>query len=134
DLVGTAGMLETYQDQTFRDTNLGLSAEFKFPLFNGGLLQSKTRGAQLDADRARYQRMAVERQVTQQVTTSWHQVIAAREQITASASRVSAAEVALEGATQELAVGTRITPRVLHQERGLLAARLGRVDAEAQGF
>jgi outer membrane protein len=132
DLVGSAGMLETYQDRTFRDTNLGLSAEFKFPLFNGGLLESKTRSAQLDADRARYQRMAIERQVTQQVTTAWHQVIAAREAITASASRVAAAEVALEGATQELAVGTRITLDVLDQERELLEARLGQVDAERQ--
>ena len=134
DLVGTAGMLETYQDQTFRDTNLGLAAEFRFPLFNGGLLESKTRSAQLDADRARYQRMAVERQVTQQVTTAWHQAIAAREAIAASASRVAAAEVALEGASQELAVGTRITLDVLDQERELLEARLGQVDAERQFY
>jgi outer membrane protein len=134
DLVGTAGMVETYQDQSFRDTSVGLSAEFRFPLFNGGLLESKTRSAQLDADRARYQRMAVERQVTQQTTTAWHQVIAAREQITASTSRVAAAQIALEGATQELAVGTRITLDVLDQERELLEARLGQVDAERQYY
>ncbi len=134
DLVGTAGVVETYQDETFRDTNLGLSAEFRFPLFNGGLLESKTRSAQLDADRARYQRMAVERQVTQQVTTAWHQTIAAREAITASTSRVAAAEVALEGVVQELAVGTRITLDVLDQERELLEARLGQVDAERQFY
>ena len=72
--------------------------------------------------------------MTQQVTTSWHQVIAAREQITASGSRVSAAEIALEGATQELAVGTRITLDVLDQERELLEARLGQVDAERQFY
>lgn len=134
DLVGTAGMVETYQDQSFRDTSVGVSAEFRFPLFNGGLLESKTRSAQLDADRARYQRMAVERQVTQQTTTAWHQVIAAREQITASTSRVAAAQIALEGATQELAVGTRITLDVLDQERELLEARLGQVDAERQYY
>lgn len=134
DLVGNAGMIETYQDQTFRDTNVGLSAEFRFPLFNGGLLESKTRSAQLDADKARYQRMAIERQVTQQTTTTWHQVIAAREQITASTSRVAAAQIALEGATQELAVGTRITLDVLDQERELLEARLGQVDAERQYY
>ncbi len=134
DLVGSAGMVETYQDQSFRDTSVGLSAEFRFPLFNGGLLESKTRSAQLDADRARYQRMAVERQVTQQTTTAWHQVIAAREQIAASTSRVAAAQIALEGATQELAVGTRITLDVLDQERELLEARLGQVDAERQYY
>jgi outer membrane protein len=134
DLVGNAGMIETAQNQTFRDTTVGLSAEFRFPLFTSGLLSSKTRGAQLDADRARYQRMAIEREVTAQTTTAWHAVIAAREAITASASRVAAAEVALEGATQELAVGTRITLDVLDQERELLEARLGQVDAERAAY
>ena len=134
DLVGSAGMVDTRYDKSFQDTNVGLTAEFRWPLFSGGLLESKTRGAQLEADRARYQRMAVERDVTQKTTTSWHEVISAREAITASASRVAAAEVALEGAMQELAVGTRITLDVLDQERELLQARLGLVDSERQSY
>ena len=134
DLVGSAGLTDTRYDQSFQDTNVGVTAEFRWPLFSGGLLESKTRGAQLEADRARYQRMAAEREVTQQTTTSWHEVIAAREAITASSSRVAAAEVALEGAMQELAVGTRITLDVLDQERELLEARLGLVDAERQAY
>lgn len=134
DLVGSAGLTDTRYDDSFQDTNVGLVAEFKWPLFSSGLLQSRTRSSQLEADRARYQRMAVERQVTQQTTTAWHKVIAAREAITASTSRVAAAEVALEGAMQELAVGTRITLDVLDQERELLNARLGQVDAERQAY
>lgn len=134
DLVGSAGLTDTRYDQSFQDTNVGVVAEFRWPLFSGGLLESRTRGAQLDADRARYQRMAAERQVTAETTTAWHQVISAREAITASTSRVAAAEVALEGAMQELAVGTRITLDVLDQERELLEARLGQVDAERQAY
>ncbi len=134
DLVGSAGLTDTRYNQSFQDTNVGVVAEFRWPLFNGGLLESKTRGAQLEADRARYQRLAVERDVTAQTTTYWHQVIAAREAITASTSRVAAAEVALEGALQELAVGTRITLDVLDQERELLDARLRQVDAERQAY
>ncbi len=134
DLVGNAGAIETYQDRTFRDTNVGLSAQVKVPLFEGGLLSSKTRASRLEADRARYQRMAVEREVTAQTTTAWHAVIAAREAITASRSRVSAAQVALEGAKQELAVGTRITLDVLDQERELLEAQLGLVDSERAAY
>ena len=72
--------------------------------------------------------------MTAETTTAWHQVISAREAITASTSRVAAAEVALEGAMQELAVGTRITLDVLDQERELLEARLGQVDAERQAY
>ncbi len=134
DLVGNAGLTETYYDDSFRDTNVGVVAEFRWPLFSSGLLESRTKGAQLEADRARYQRMAIERQVTAETTTAWHAVIAAREAITASTSRVAAAEIALEGATQELAVGTRITLDVLDQERELLEARLGQVDAERQAY
>jgi outer membrane protein len=134
DLVGNAGFVESRQDDTFRDSNVGLVAEFRFPLFDSGLLQSRTRGAQLEADRARYERMAVERSITAQVTASWNQLIAAREEIAASTSRVSAAEIALEGAEQELAVGERITLDVLDQERELLEAQLGQVDAERAAY
>ncbi len=134
DLVGSAGFVTTQQDNTFNDSNVGLSAEFRFPLFDSGLLQSRTRGAQLEADRGRYERMAVERQVTAQVTTAWHQVVATRGEIAASVSRVAAAEVALEGAQQELAVGERITLDVLDQERELLEAQLGQVDAERAAY
>lgn len=129
-IVGNAGVIETYQDQSFRDTNVGVSAQVSIPLFQGGQLNSRTRTAQLEADKARYDRMAIEREVTAQTTTAWHAVIAAREAIAASSSRVSAAQVALEGAKQELAVGTRITLDVLDQERELLDAQLGLVDAQ----
>jgi outer membrane protein len=104
------------------------------PLYEGGLLSSRTRQARLEADRARYQRLTAERQAAADATTAWHNVIAAREAIIASRSRVSAAQVALEGANQELAVGTRITLDVLDQERELLDAQLGLVDAERAAY
>lgn len=134
DLVGTAGLVETYQDDSFRDTNFVAGLEFSFPLFDSGLLQSRTRGAELESDRARYERMAIERQITAQVTSAWHQVVAAREEIRASMSQVAAAEIALEGAKQELAVGERITLDVLDQEQELLEARLGLIDAERAAY
>lgn len=133
-LVGSAGLIETYQDDTFRDTNVGLSAEVSIPLYQGGLAGSRTRAARLEADRARFQRLAVERAVAARASTAWHAVIAAREGIAASRSRVAAAEVALEGAEQELSVGTRITLDVLDQERELLDAQLGLIDAERAAY
>jgi outer membrane protein len=134
DLVGNAGMLETYQDRTFRDSSVGLTAQLSIPLYQGGFLSSKTRSARLEADRARYDRMAIEREVTAQTASAWHTVLAAREAIAASQSRVAAAEVALEGANQELAVGTRITLDVLDQEQELLEAQLGLVESERAAY
>lgn len=72
--------------------------------------------------------------MTAQVTSAWHQVVAAREEICASASQVAAAEIALEGAAQELAVGERITLDVLDQERELLEARLALIDAQRASY
>ena len=134
DLVGSAGLIETYQDDSFRDSNFAAGLELSFPLFDSGLLESRTRSAQLGADRARYERMAIERQVSAQVTSAWHQLVAIREEIRASMSQVAAAEIALEGAKQELVVGERITLDVLDQEQELLAARLGLIDAQRAAY
>ena len=133
-IVGNAGVQESYQDKTFRESNLGLTLELTIPLYQGGLLSSRTRAALLESSRARYNRLAVERGVTAQVTTAWHAVIAALQAIAASNSRVAAADIALEGATRELAAGTRITLDVLDQERELLQARLGLADAERAAY
>jgi outer membrane protein len=130
DVVGSAGLVETYQEGSFSDTNLAAGLELRFPLFDGGLLQSQTRSAQLGADRSRYERMAAERQVAAVVASAWHQLAAAREGVRASASQVAAAEIALEGASQELAVGERITLDVLDQERELLEAQLALIGAQ----
>jgi outer membrane protein len=134
DIVGNAGGTDTIVDQTYRDTSVGLTAQIRIPLYEGGLLSSKTRQSRLEADRARYNRMAIERQATADTTTAWHNLIAAREAITAAQARVAAAEVAMEGVTQELAVGTRITLDVLDQERELLAAQLAQVDSERAAY
>lgn len=133
-LVGRAGMQETRQDQTFRDTSLAVTAELSIPLYTGGFAGSKTRESSLDADRARFEAVAVERAVAAQVASLWHAVAAARQSIAASRSQVAAAEVALEGAKQELAVGTRITLDVLDQERELREAQLGLINAERSEY
>jgi outer membrane protein len=134
DLVGSANLQDTYADSSFRDTNAGVRAEVRIPLFSSGLLSSRTRQARLDVDRTRLETRALERQVTQRTTQAWHNVLAAREAIQASTSRVDAARVALEGAQQELAVGTRITLDVLDQETELLEAQLSLVDSQRQAY
>jgi len=74
DLVGNAGFVSTQQDGQFDNSNVGLSAEFRFPLFDSGLLSSRTAARSLMPTGAKLERMAVERQVTAQVSTAWHRV------------------------------------------------------------
>ncbi|MBI1360543.1 MAG: TolC family outer membrane protein [Alphaproteobacteria bacterium] len=128
-VVGNAGLTDTYVDNSYQDTSVGLSARLSIPIYEGGLLASRTRAAKLEADKARFDAMAQERQVTALVTSAWHTVVSARQGIEASEAGVTAAQTALEGAQQELSVGTRITLDVLDQERDLLDARLDLIDA-----
>lgn len=134
DIVGSAGLQDTYVDDRLQDTNASLRAELKIPLFSGGLASSRTRSARLSLDQARLETRAFERQVVQRTTIAWNQVIAAREAMTSSTARVAAARVALEGSQQELSVGTRNTLDVLDQETELLESQLNLVDSERQAY
>jgi outer membrane protein len=133
-LSAAAGLQETYNDDTFRDANVGLTAQLSIPIYTGGLAASKTREARLRADQARFDVYAVLHAVEARTTASWHTLVASRQAIAASQARVAAAETALAGAQEELAVGTRITLDVLDQESELLEARLGLVDAQRSEY
>lgn len=133
-IAGAAGFQESRQDSSLREFNIGASARLSVPLYTGGLLQSRIRQAQIELDRARLQTMGLERQVTAAVASAWHEVAAATRAAEASRTRVAAAELALEGTEQELAVGSRITLDVLIQEQELLEARLGLIDAERAAY
>lgn len=134
DLVGRAGWRENYWERTLRDTDASIVAELRAPIFKGGELRSRKRAAQLRADQARFERMAAERAVIQDVTQVWHELNSFRETVDAARAQVEAAEVALEGTQQELAVGERITLDVLDQEAELLDARLALIDAERNAY
>ena len=65
---------------------------------------------------------------------AWFGNIAAEQAIVASERQVEAAEIAYEGAQEELSVGTRTTLDVLDQEQQLLEARLGLINARRDAY
>ena len=149
-LVGTAAVQETYDQEAvdfdpllgqvqlppdnYRDTQLRLLAQGSVPLFQGGIIRSRVRATRLQRDQARLQTMNAERQITANVAQAWYSNIAAEQAITASELQVEAAEIAYDGAQEELSVGTRTTLDVLDQEQQLLEARLGLVNAQRDAF
>ncbi|MEL6728844.1 MAG: TolC family outer membrane protein [Pseudomonadota bacterium] len=149
-LVGTAAVQETFDQEAvdfdpilgqvqlppdnYRDTQLRLLAQGSVPLFQGGILRSRVRATRLQRDQARLQTLNAERQITASVAQSWYSNIAAEQAITASERQVEAAEIAYEGAQEELSVGTRTTLDVLDQEQQLLEARLGLVNAQRDAY
>ena len=149
-LVGTAAAQETFDIEAtaisptmgvitlppdnYRDTNLSVFAQGSIPLFQGGVLNSRIRAAKLEREQAKLQIVNAERQITASVAQAWYGNVAAKQSITASERQVEAAEIAYEGAQEELSVGTRTTLDVLDQEQQLLEARLGLVNARRDAF
>jgi len=149
-IVGTASAQETFDQEAlgvsptgefinlpadnYRDTSLSVFAQASVPLFQGGVLRSRIRAAQLEREQARLQTMNAERQIVASIAQAWYGNIAAEQAIIASERQVEAAEIAYEGAQEELSVGTRTTLDVLDQEQQLLDARLGLVNAQRDSF
>ena len=137
-IVGTASLQETFDYEDFtqgqRDTSVGAFAQATIPLFEGGLVQSQVRSAKLERSRARSQIDALQRQVRAQVAQAYFRYQASLKSIEASKRQEDAAEIAYEGAKEELAVGVRTTLAVLDQEQELFEARLNVVRAERDAY
>ncbi len=109
-------------------------ATLRVPLYEQGLARSRVRQARIETDRARLLEEDARRAVTQAVARLWGEVEAARRVIEASRQQVAAAEIALEGANEELAVGLRTTLDVLDAEQELLEANLALIAAERNAY
>lgn len=137
-IVGTASAQETFDYQDFqggqRDTSVGAFAQASIPLFEGGLVRSQVRSAKLERSRARSQIDGLERQIRAQVAQAFYRYQASLKAIEASERQEEAAEIAYEGAKEELAVGVRTTLAVLDQEQELFEARLNVVNAERNAY
>ncbi|MEM7329535.1 MAG: TolC family outer membrane protein [Pseudomonadota bacterium] len=149
-LVGTANAQETFDQEAlgvsptgefitlapdnYRDTSVSVFAQASVPLFQGGVLRSRIRAARLQREQARLQTMNAERQITASIAQAWFGNLAAKQAITASELQVEAAEIAYEGAQEELSVGTRTTLDVLDQEQQLLEARLSLIEARRDAY
>jgi outer membrane protein len=107
-----------------------VAAQLTVPIYQGGaeyaaIRQSKETLGQrrLDLDTARDQVQAT-------VTQGWGQLEAAKAQIDATTSQVTAAEVALNGVREEARVGQRTTLDVLNAQQDLVNARVALVTAQ----
>lgn len=128
-LVGTATVQETLDDN-FEDTAVTALVTGSVPLFERGVARSQLRQSKLLRQQARLDLDNARRQVRASVATAWFGRLAAESAITASQRQVAAAEIAYEGALEELSVGNRTTLEVLDQEQELLDSRLTLLEAE----
>lgn len=133
-IVAGAGVQQTFGNTERRDSNVSAVAQGSVPLLSGGLIRSQERAARIERSQARLQIDAIERQLRAQVAQAWYGYEAERRAIDASARQVEAAQIAYEGAKEELAVGVRTTLDVLDQEQQLFEAQLALVQAERDAY
>ncbi len=100
-----------------------LSLRLSGPIYQGGAIASQVRQAQARRDQARADLYTTVQQVEQDVGNAWANLAVAGASLTASDQGVRAAQLALQGAQEELQVGSRTVLDVLDREQDLLDAQ-----------
>ncbi|MGE0829127.1 MAG: TolC family outer membrane protein, partial [Hyphomonadaceae bacterium] len=124
---GVSGDFEDGSDE-FRSDTVGL--RLSWSLFNGGLDISRARQTRALRTAANLDVAAAQRNVREDVTTSWTGLESARAAVESAREQVEAAELAYRGIRLEQETGLRSTIDVLIQEQDLLDARLALAQAE----
>jgi len=107
-----------------------IAAQLTVPLYQGGAEYAAIRQAKETLGQRRLDLDTARDQVQANVTQAWGQLEAAKAQIDATQSQVTAAEVALNGVREEARVGQRTTLDVLNAQQELVNARVSLVTAQ----
>ena len=104
------------------------------PLYQAGSVYSGVRQAKQTAGQRRIETEQQRQAVIESITSAWTALQSASDLIRSNIDLVEAAEIALEGVTQEAEVGARTTLDVLDSEQELLDAQVALVRAERDEF
>ena len=132
----TVSLNGSYQVSEDQSTNLtesetsSIVAQFRIPIFTGGLTGSQVRSAKHARTRLSFETRTAERGIDRQIAQLWGQLDATKRSLVASQTQVEAAEGALIGVELEKKVGTRTTLDVLDAEEELLIAQLTLVQVQ----
>ena len=105
-------------------------AEIRVPLYQAGLVSSQVREARYEAARLRVEVEDARRFVVEEAVSAWEELSTARASLESRGAQVVAAQVALDGITQEAQVGARTVLDVLDSEQDLLDAQVDLVESQ----
>jgi outer membrane protein len=121
--LGTAG-------QTIQQFNATIMGQLTVPLYQGGVEYSNIRQAKEALGQKRLDLETARDQAQASVLQAWGQLEAAKAQIQATQSQVTAAEIALNGVREEARVGQRTTLDVLNAQQELVNDLVALVSAQ----
>lgn len=125
--LGVSGAVAQRQSYNVADDNrltASIVAQLKVPIYQGGETSARTRQSKETVGQRRLEADSIRDQVRAAVISAWGQLEAAKAQISATQSQVSANEVALNGVREEARVGQRTTLDVLNAQQALLNSRV----------
>jgi outer membrane protein len=119
-----------FDDDTTESLTDTVGLRVSVPIFQGGLVRSRTRQQRALRAASNLDLAAAQRLVQEDVTNAWTGLASARAAVESAREQVEAAELAYEGVRLEQETGLRATFEVLEQEQNLLDARLALAQAE----
>ena len=124
DLPGVGGRNYERNDSATVGLNLTI------PIYQGGRTSAQVRQNKESLGQARIEVDVARDQVRQAVTAAWTQYVAAQQVVVANRELVSAAQLALDGVSEERNVGQRTTLDVLNAQADVIAAQINLASAE----
>jgi len=129
-LVANAQQNHNSSETVRRSFNASVVGQVVVPIYQGGAEYSLIRQAKETVGQRRLELALNRDQARANVVQSWGQLNAAKAQIDATRSQVTAAEIALNGVREEARVGQRTTLDVLNAQQELVNARVALVTAQ----
>ena len=111
-------------------TDLAFTATVGVPLYSQGIPNSKIRQAYQQVAQQKILIVSAERQVAEFVKIAWDNLVAARESVKGFLAQVKAEELAVEGAVEEVNVGTKTMIDVLELQQRLIDAQVNLTNAQ----
>lgn len=124
------GIGADFNDDFSESTSDSVGVRVSVPIFQGGVVQSRTRQQRALRSAANLDLASAQRNVQEQVTNAWTGLASARAAVQSAREQVEASELAYEGVRLEQETGLRSTVEVLDQEADLLAARIALAQSE----
>lgn len=129
-LVGNVQRLQESQLNGREQTNLSGVAQLTVPLYEAGNIWSQARQAIENVGKAEGTTDDTRRSAVQTATQSWETIASAGASIASLQTTVQAAQIALEGITQQQQVGQRTVQDVLIQQQTLFADQVNLAKAQ----
>jgi outer membrane protein len=127
---GTLSHSENSNSGGTQSNSASAVARLSVPIYQGGEAASKVRQAKEALGQRRIELDAARDQVRQAVISAWGTLDAARAQIRAADSQVSAENLLLSGIIEQQKVGQQTTLDVLNAQQEQLSARVSQISAQ----